>query len=322
MKRRTSARLKHRSAAGRSQDPSAGRNAISLTPPDYDIDFVDNRTGMPDGLKAGLEHLSGADLSSVRVHYDSPKPAALQALAYTQGQDIHLAPGQEKHLPHEGWHAVQQGQGRVAPTLQAKGVGINDDGVLEKEADIMGAKAERLGRDGDFACSGSALPQIPAVVQRAKGNAIAGLSEEQWGAVQSGQTISYTPLAAGCLAVTVLFDGGGGAGVHLAMQPNNPNQWNEFREAIAAKRITQVYLDCDLLGYAQGWHVKFSLESLDPETEITPRSAADLLTGMTAQEINEAGWVMDLGSVRQWFSEALGAPVQTSTNTNPAHVIP
>jgi hypothetical protein len=100
-----------------------------------------NNTGMPDKLKAGIEQLSGMNLSGVRVHYNSSGPDQLNALAYTQGQDIHIAPGQEKHLPHEGWHAVQQMQGRVKPTIQAKGVAINDDQALEKEADTMGAMA-------------------------------------------------------------------------------------------------------------------------------------------------------------------------------------
>ncbi|BAZ31135.1 hypothetical protein NIES4074_36060 [Cylindrospermum sp. NIES-4074] len=101
----------------------------------------ENRTGMPDQLKAGLEKISGLDMSSVRVHYNSAKPAQLNALAYTQGQDIEVGPGQERHLPHEGWHVVQQMQGRVQPTMQAKGAAINDNLELEREADLMGAKA-------------------------------------------------------------------------------------------------------------------------------------------------------------------------------------
>jgi hypothetical protein len=100
-----------------------------------------NRTGMPDGLKSGIESLSGMDMSSVRVHSNSDKPAQLNALAYAQGNDIHLAPGQEQHLPHEAWHVVQQRQGRVQPTTQMQGVGINDDHALESEADAMGARA-------------------------------------------------------------------------------------------------------------------------------------------------------------------------------------
>ena len=100
-----------------------------------------NRTGMPDGLKSGIESMSGMDLSDVRVHRDSDAPAQLDAHAYAQGNDIHLAPGQEQHLPHEAWHVVQQRQGRVQPTMQMGSVNINDDAGLEAEADVMGAKA-------------------------------------------------------------------------------------------------------------------------------------------------------------------------------------
>lgn len=101
-----------------------------------------NRTGLPDALKAGVEELSGVSMDNVRVHYNSPQPAQLQAHAYAQGADIHLGPGQERHLPHEAWHVVQQAQGRVRPTMQLQGkVSVNDDQGLEREADLMGARA-------------------------------------------------------------------------------------------------------------------------------------------------------------------------------------
>jgi hypothetical protein len=102
----------------------------------------ENNTGMPDNLKDGVESLSGIDMSDVRVHYNSGKPTEVGALAYTQGTDIHVSPGQEKHLPHEAWHVVQQVQGRVGPTTQLKNVMVNDDRELEQEADKF---AERLG---------------------------------------------------------------------------------------------------------------------------------------------------------------------------------
>lgn len=99
---------------------------------------MENKTGLPDNLKAGVENLSGLSMDNVKVNYNSDKPAQVGALAYTQGTDIHVAPGQEKHLPHEVWHVVQQAQGRVRPTMQTKGVAVNDDVGLEKEADEMG----------------------------------------------------------------------------------------------------------------------------------------------------------------------------------------
>jgi hypothetical protein len=101
-----------------------------------------NQTGLPDNLKSGMENLSGMNLDHVKVHYNSSKPATVQAHAYAQGGDIHLASGQEKHLPHELGHVVQQMQGRVKPTKQLKSkTQINDDPALEKEADELGAKA-------------------------------------------------------------------------------------------------------------------------------------------------------------------------------------
>ncbi len=101
-----------------------------------------NNTGLPDNLKSGIENLSGMSMDNVKVHYNSDQPAQLNALAYAQGSDIHLAPGQEQHLPHEAWHVVQQAQGRVQPTMQMKeGMLVNDDKGLEHEADVMGARA-------------------------------------------------------------------------------------------------------------------------------------------------------------------------------------
>ncbi|MFC1748721.1 DUF4157 domain-containing protein [Pseudomonadota bacterium] len=100
-----------------------------------------NNTGLPDELKSSVESLSGMDMSDVRVHRNSNKPAQLNALAYAQGKDIHLGTGQEQHLPHEAWHVVQQRQGRVQATTQMAGTQINNDTKLETEADVMGNKA-------------------------------------------------------------------------------------------------------------------------------------------------------------------------------------
>ncbi|WP_298507592.1 DUF4157 domain-containing protein [uncultured Kordia sp.] len=100
-----------------------------------------NNTGLPNNLKSGIESLSGHSMDDVKVHYNSSKPAQLNAHAYAQGTNIHVASGQEKHLPHEAWHVVQQKQGRVQATKTVNGAKINDNAGLEKEADVMGAKA-------------------------------------------------------------------------------------------------------------------------------------------------------------------------------------
>lgn len=119
-----------------------------------------NRTGLPDRLKAGVEALSGLAMDDVRVHRNSSEPAKIGALAYARGSDIHLGPGQQKHLPHEMWHVVQQKQGRVRTTALLKGrEPVNDDRTLEREADLMGALAAGLKarvepREGGAAAAG------------------------------------------------------------------------------------------------------------------------------------------------------------------------
>ncbi|MEM9992291.1 MAG: DUF4157 domain-containing protein, partial [Bacteroidota bacterium] len=123
------------------------------------IQRQENKTGLPDQMKTNLEAMSGFDMSDVRVHRNSSKPAQLQAHAYAQGTDIHLGPGQEKHLGHEAWHVVQQKQGRVRPTMQMKGnININDNVYLEKEADVIGTKI----LNNTFSYSHISSREIPA----------------------------------------------------------------------------------------------------------------------------------------------------------------
>lgn len=129
------------------------------------IQKKENNTGLPDNLKSGIENLSGVGMDDVKVHYNSEKPSTLQAHAYAQGTNIHLASGQEKHLPHEAWHVVQQKQGRVKPTMQLKNnVSVNDDKGLEKEADVMGEKAIQM-KSKDLLIQRMPWPQITPVNQ-------------------------------------------------------------------------------------------------------------------------------------------------------------
>lgn len=111
---------------------------------EYPLQMKENNTGLPDNLKSGIETMSGFSMDDVNVHYNSGKPAQLNAHAYAQGTDIHLASGQEKHLAHEAWHVVQQKQGRVQPTTSFGGAQINDNEGLENEADVMGSRALQM----------------------------------------------------------------------------------------------------------------------------------------------------------------------------------
>lgn len=124
--------------SGKSLKQESGGNEVSLH------QKSENNTGLPNDLKAGIEIMSGYSMDDVKVHYNSDKPAQFNAFAYVQGTDIYIGPGQEKYLPHEAWHIVQQKQGRVYSTMQIQGMNVNDSEDLEKEASVMGVKAARL----------------------------------------------------------------------------------------------------------------------------------------------------------------------------------
>ncbi len=113
------------------------------------------KVSMPDGVKGKMENSFGTDFSNVNIHKDSEQATNMGALAYTQGNDVHFAPGQynpntqegQELLGHELAHVVQQRQGRVKPTKeQGKGLAVNDNPSLENEADFMGARAAQ-GKD-------------------------------------------------------------------------------------------------------------------------------------------------------------------------------
>jgi hypothetical protein len=129
-----------------------------------------NKTGLPDRLKEGVEALSGLSLGDVRVHYDSPEPARLRAEAFTRGSQIFVAPHRERHLPHEAWHVVQQKRGQARGTRRVAGSVVCDDPTLEREADAMGARAQRRGATGDATAPLARIsPPAGGVVQRAIG---------------------------------------------------------------------------------------------------------------------------------------------------------
>lgn len=118
-------------------------------PSSLPVQKKENQTGLPDHVKDRMESSFNTDFSDVRVHADSGKAPKVGALAYTQGSDIHFAPGQfspesgsgRQLLGHELTHVVQQRQGRVQPTTEVNGMPVNDSTSLEQEADLQGRKA-------------------------------------------------------------------------------------------------------------------------------------------------------------------------------------
>jgi hypothetical protein len=163
----------------------------SLQPPDTGINFTiqkkENKTGLPDNLKSGIENLSGMDISDVKVHYNSSQPAQLNAHAYAQGNQIHVAPGQEKHLAHEAWHVVQQKQGRVQATKQLKAYTSIGENTLSKKhlPAQLTKKGAAIGALGGAAALGAAGAYIGSVVPGV-GTLIGGAVGAAAGAIAGG----------------------------------------------------------------------------------------------------------------------------------------
>ncbi|WP_322044092.1 DUF4157 domain-containing protein [Paraburkholderia sp. J67] len=152
------------------QRAGQGEGVPHETPLQRKADRQAHGGGLPAQLKHGIERLSGYSMDDVKVHYNSSQPAQLQAHAYAQGSDIHIAPGQERHLAHEAWHVVQQKQGRVRPTMQMKdGVPVNDDMGLEHEADVMGARVvQTMGAQSTRPDSASWIPMNTVQARKAQ----------------------------------------------------------------------------------------------------------------------------------------------------------
>jgi hypothetical protein len=129
-------------------------NNKSIPPAASESSHSSGANQLPDPVRMKMESSLGNDFSNVKIH-ENNKPSDIGALAYTQGDDIHFAPGQynpesnkgQELLGHELTHVVQQREGRVKATTQAKGLAVNDEPELEKEADEMGSKVAQLKAD-------------------------------------------------------------------------------------------------------------------------------------------------------------------------------
>jgi hypothetical protein len=169
---------------------------------------------LPEALRSGAEALGGFSLADVKVHRDSPEPAKLGALAFARGSDIHLGKARDQHLGHEAWHVVQQKQGRVRPTAEVAGVGVNVDASLEAEADRMG---RLLNRPSTVAAGPAPRPAAGGMSPQAR----TGVSETCQLQLDGEPQKRVTP-----------SDNTNLSGVRDAVQI----KWTQFQDATAAKK--------------------------------------------------------------------------------------
>lgn len=159
---------------------------------------------LPEQLQASMETSFGEDFSNVKIHKDSHQANQLNALAFTQGNDIHFARGQfnpnsksgKQLVGHEFAHVHQQRQGKVAPTNQFQGMPVNDDQSLEAEADQQGkgaVQAKFSGRQQKFGQPAQTTAPVTGVKQFVFPAIAAALGASEW-------------IAAGALGYSILSD--------------------------------------------------------------------------------------------------------------------
>ena len=118
-----------------------------------------NLTGIPTQMKMDFEQRSGLSFDDVRVHYNSDKPRKIGALAYTQGTQVHIGPGQERYLKHELGHVVQQKTKQILHTKIMNGLLVNDDAGLEAEAERYSGSKSIAGRNDNRVYTSSPVVQ-------------------------------------------------------------------------------------------------------------------------------------------------------------------
>jgi len=142
---------------------------------------------LPKDVRGKMENAFQADFSNVNIHTNSEKAKEVGAYAFTQGEDIHFAPGQyqpfsldgQKLIGHELTHVEHQRNGKVEPTVQTKGMPVNNDQKLEKEADEKGTMAAQ-GKVVNIAASGSASSKgVSEPVIQKSGNESGLVSNEE-----------------------------------------------------------------------------------------------------------------------------------------------
>ncbi len=152
---------------------------------------------LPESFRAKMERAFRRDFSLVRIHR-GPEAAAIGALAFTRGPDIHIAPNRyhpasqqgESLLAHELTHVVQQGAGRVAAPSFSNRPPINADSGLEAEADQLGARAVRGEAVGPLV-AGQGSAAVPAAAPAVQCQSWWELLQRGAGAVSNAASSAY-----------------------------------------------------------------------------------------------------------------------------------
>ena len=183
-------------------DPPGDKNNLNqlsqAKPPVFQLKSSSS-SGMPDETLNKMSSSFGTDFSDVNIHSDSKSATDAGALAYTQGNDIHFAPGQydpssqsgQELLGHELTHVQQQREGRVQANNEVNGMPLNDDKGLEAEADEGGRMAVQMKEDSIK--TASKLVTQSNIIQKKSSFVIQMITDEDLGARADQADAARTP---------------------------------------------------------------------------------------------------------------------------------
>lgn len=181
-------------ADGEGNDANGGSNSSpkQLKAPDFALSSSPVQKKEAEGggdIMSQMGQAMGADFSGVKVNANSNKATEMGALAYTQGEELHFAPGQynpgsqagKELIGHELSHVKQQREGRVQANTSINGQPVNNNAGLEKEADDLGKKAANF--------SGAPVAQAKSEKKASKSTAQAKVIQQANNPISS--VISY-----------------------------------------------------------------------------------------------------------------------------------
>ncbi len=140
----------------------------------------DKNGSIPKNVMNKMESSFNSNFSNINIKKDSQQATDVGALAFTQGDSVHFAPGQFKPetkkgqelIGHEFAHVVQQREGKERANKQIGRFPINDNKDLEKQADEQGKKAadgvlQRKEKDVTVQAKGVNINDDPALEKEA-----------------------------------------------------------------------------------------------------------------------------------------------------------
>lgn len=310
--------------------------------------FKAENKSLPPDVQAKMESSFGEDFSGVEIHKDSGKATELNALAFTQGESIHFAPGQfnpsgiegQQLIGHELAHVVQQRSGIVNPTnIIGKGIKLNEDKGLEQEADSSGRRATAGSAISTYHSAGLGMRNLARSAQ-AKNNVVqrfVDTSGGRWDTEQydlrqdSANGVSY-PASMGVRGVDMKLKFTPGANVDAeligltqsvqAFIGSSASFANPTAQARAIGSADAISINTGTGHTDEGTAIDRAAEYNNPIYPVKTKPSTSLDDTNTAAGWGQNGWHFSngAGAVSQQDAKLFDKPTRSGADKNSRHI--